>query len=195
MTWSARAQELSYRNILLMFIGGSLLTSCTGLLDRPESAASPPTPETAVAPTSDAIELPVPPEAQADDVMVRPPEILCQPVEVEDTSFASGSAEIVGVPPAATQAVSQLVELRRLQADASITIIGHTDKIPSNFPGGNEGLSRARALAVRDVVVFLGIDASWVRDAYGVADTRPVADGDEPASLSRNRRVEILFNC
>ena len=44
---------------------------------------------------------------------------------------------------------------------------------------------------LRYLVEEQGMPADRVA-AAGYADTRPVADGDDPESLARNRRVEIV---
>jgi chemotaxis protein MotB len=75
-----------------------------------------------------------------------------------------------------------------------VTIEGHTDSRPistTRFPSNWE-LSTARATSV---LRYLTEERAFPADrlsASGYADTRPVADGDDAASLAKNRRVEIV---
>lgn len=75
-----------------------------------------------------------------------------------------------------------------------IIVEGHTDSRPISTPEfpSNWELSTARATSVlRFLTEVRGIDSGRL-SASGYADTRPIADGDDPASLARNRRVEIV---
>ncbi len=76
----------------------------------------------------------------------------------------------------------------------AVVIEGHTDSRPistSRYPSNWE-LSTARATSVlRYLTEQLGFDASRV-SAAGYADTHPIAEGTDPESLARNRRVEIV---
>lgn len=76
----------------------------------------------------------------------------------------------------------------------AIIVEGHTDSRPistAEFPSNWE-LSTARATSVlRLLSEQLGI-ANGRLSAAGYADTRPIASADDPASLARNRRVEIV---
>jgi len=76
----------------------------------------------------------------------------------------------------------------------SIIVEGHTDSRPistSEFPSNWE-LSTSRATSVlRFLSEDRDIDPGRL-SAAGYADTRPLADADDPESLARNRRVEIV---
>jgi chemotaxis protein MotB len=76
----------------------------------------------------------------------------------------------------------------------SIIVEGHTDSRPistAEFPSNWE-LSTARATSVlRFLSEDRGIDSGRL-SAAGYADTRPLVAADDPASLARNRRVEIV---
>jgi chemotaxis protein MotB len=73
-------------------------------------------------------------------------------------------------------------------------IEGHTDTRPistTRYPSNWE-LSTARATSVlRYLVEDLGFPAGRVA-AAGYADTHPIVDADDPASMALNRRVEIV---
>jgi len=80
------------------------------------------------------------------------------------------------------------------QIPNGVVVEGHTDSRPistSQFPSNWE-LSTARATSVlRYLTEERGITPARVA-ASGYADTRPVADGTDAASLAQNRRVEIV---
>ncbi len=71
---------------------------------------------------------------------------------------------------------------------------GHTDNTPMRsrrFPSNYE-LSVARAEAVRDALVAMGVDGDRIV-VRGYGDTRPVAGNGTPDGRSFNRRVEVSF--
>lgn len=123
------------------------------------------------------------------------PRALCQPILVPDTTFASGSPSLVGAAPQLEQVVANLSEARRYGVELTANVIGHTDDVPSRYPGGNWGLSRDRARHVADRLAALGADPSWLAVIDGRADTEPAVPGTDPAARAANRRVEITFNC
>lgn len=171
----------------------ALVISGCAVLD----ASAPPPPSSTVPPTSDltttAPSLPPPPPT---NVSLTAPKYLCEPVDIGDSNFASGSATLVGFEDDLSRVAYQLTELNRLGVAATITIVGHTDKIPSRFPGGNTGLGNARAAAVQQSLIDNhGVRPEWIAASYGVADTQPKELGDDAASLAANRRVEVTFNC
>ncbi len=80
--------------------------------------------------------------------------------------------------------------------DTRISVIGHADRTPiaarnrDRFPD-NYALSRARAQAVAGYLAReLGLPESAMT-VEGRGSDEPVAEGNDPASLARNRRVEI----
>ena len=80
------------------------------------------------------------------------------------------------------------------QIPNAVVVEGHTDSRPistAQYPSNWE-LSTARATSVlRYLTEERGLSADRV-SASGYADTRPVADGEDPASLAQNRRVELV---
>ena len=88
----------------------------------------------------------------------------------------------------------------RLKADGveQIIVVGHTDRIGTN--AANNGLSQARANAVRAAILKSGISADSVF-AIGIGNRMPVTARDECpgtqrdaatiACLSKDRRVEV----
>lgn len=76
----------------------------------------------------------------------------------------------------------------------TVMIEGHTDSRPistARFPSNWE-LSTARATSVLRYLVDEGGFPPERLSAAGYADTRPVSDQTDAASLARNRRVEIV---
>lgn len=80
------------------------------------------------------------------------------------------------------------------EIDWIIRVDGHTDNTPLSGTGryrDNWELSQARALAVvRYMVDELGFPANRLA-ATGFGDTRPIAQGNSPADLAQNRRIEL----
>lgn len=80
------------------------------------------------------------------------------------------------------------------QIPNAVVVEGHTDSRPistAQYPSNWE-LSTARATSVlRYLTEERGLSVERI-SASGYADTRPVADGVDPASLAQNRRVELV---
>jgi chemotaxis protein MotB len=80
------------------------------------------------------------------------------------------------------------------QIPNAVVVEGHTDSRPistAQYPSNWE-LSTARATSVlRYLTEGRGLSVERI-SASGYADTRPVADGVDPASLAQNRRVELV---
>ncbi len=85
---------------------------------------------------------------------------------------------------------------RSYAANRRLVVEGHTDSLGS--AEYNLSLSRWRAEAVKDELIFSGVPASRI-DAAWYGESRPLArnknlDGsDNPAGRERNRRVEVLI--
>lgn len=113
-----------------------------------------------------------------------------------DILFASGSAEL---DPAAMQRLESLAAtVREVSAeipssiDWVLRVDGHTDKQPihtDRFPSNWE-LSSARALAIVKYLVVQGIPAHRL-SANGFGQFQPIDNGNDPAALARNRRIEL----
>jgi len=72
-----------------------------------------------------------------------------------------------------------------------LRVDGHTDKTGS--PEKNWELSQQRALSVvRYLTEFEGIDPKRL-SANGFGQYQPLAQGDDPESLAKNRRIELKF--
>ena len=77
-----------------------------------------------------------------------------------------------------------------------LRVDGHTDSVPV-APGGafadNWELSQARALSVLRYLVEVEDIPPERLAATGFGQYQPLVDGDDPASLARNRRIEFKF--
>src|SRR5688500_5405914 len=85
-------------------------------------------------------------------------------------------------------ALLHLLDLMKENPTMEILIEGHTDNV------GDElaliQLSEERAAAVRDYLVFHGIDTSRIR-VRGAGATKPVHTNESESGREKNRRVEI----
>lgn len=98
--------------------------------------------------------------------------------------FATGNAQITPQSAPLLDQLQQAVE----SCNVDITIEGHTDSTGS--ASLNDGLSLARASAVRDALIDRGIPASRIV-AVGYGSTRPVGSNDTPEGRNQNRRIEF----
>lgn len=110
----------------------------------------------------------------------------------ENGSFSAGSAFLQ------PQFVPIIRQIGALLADmpGEIEVSGHSDsqQISNELYRSNWDLSAQRAVAVAEELrLAKGFDDSRMR-VVGKADTAPLAQGDDAAALSRNRRVEISIN-
>ena len=78
--------------------------------------------------------------------------------------------------------------------DWILRVDGHTDRRPIHTPRfrDNWDLSAARAVAVVRFLISEGVPPGRLA-ATAFAQYQPVAEGDDPASLARNRRIEFRF--
>ena len=101
-----------------------------------------------------------------------------------------GKAQIARV----AEMLGQIADEIPPEIDWVIRVDGHTDNRPLSGQGryrDNWELSQARALAVvRYMADDLGFPANRLVPA-GFADTRPVAEGESPEAMARNRRIEL----
>lgn len=110
----------------------------------------------------------------------------------EKLLFKSGSAD---VDPKGREAIGQLSNVLRANADIGILVEGHTDSIPiaSGRFRDNWELSTARAASI---VRLLTVDHRVQPDrvtAAGRGEFVPVASNREAEGRARNRRTEIIL--
>ena len=120
-----------------------------------------------------------------------PPRDPCVAFTLMAATFAENTATL---STRASNAIDQLADrLRSISGD--IVITGHTDPRPASFPGGNHGLSLARARAVVRALVERRIPESSFTDVVGRAASELVDAGTNAASYRANRRVEVIVYC
>ena len=83
-------------------------------------------------------------------------------------------------------------ELR--QTNLPIRIVGHTDIRTTAFPGGNQGLSEARAQAVLDQLVTMDVSPNRMI-ASGRGASEVVNTGTTEFAHQQNRRVVVALVC
>jgi type VI secretion system protein ImpK len=103
--------------------------------------------------------------------------------------FPSGSADVNPAYETTLQHVAAALNKVR----GAVTIVGHTDNQPikSLRYASNYDLSRERALNVSNVLKRT-LDSSMHPAVTGRGPSQPVAEGSDPDSRARNRRVEII---
>jgi chemotaxis protein MotB len=110
-------------------------------------------------------------------------------VTTDNVLFGSGAADITGEGAEMIGVVASTLN----QFTNRIVVEGHTDKRPLRREGyDNWDLSVDRAVSVIKLLRDqYGIDSDRLT-AAGFGERRPIAEGDDEASLARNRRVEIV---
>ena len=103
-----------------------------------------------------------------------------------DVLFDVGQASL---KPGARRALGQLAAFLRQHPEREIAIEGFTDSTGSEEL--NRRLSERRALAVRDVLVRMGVERERLT-ARGMGAAFPVASNDTAAGRQLNRRVEVV---
>ncbi len=110
-----------------------------------------------------------------------------------DAVFAIAQAELL---PGCKAYLNQMtLNLRKYFKDFGVTVEGHTDSSPCRLGphchfANNQLLSEARAQAVKNLMVELGMDTEDV-SVQGYAEMKPVATNETPEGRSKNRRIEI----
>ena len=105
---------------------------------------------------------------------------------LEGVSFKSGSAQLtaesIGV-------LSRVADDFKSHPEIRVEVRGHTDS--TGAADTNRDLSQRRAMAVRDVLIQLGVSPSRVT-AMGYGEDRPIAPNDTRDGRAKNRRVELV---
>ncbi|MCB1476034.1 MAG: peptidoglycan -binding protein [Rhodobiaceae bacterium] len=110
--------------------------------------------------------------------------------------FGSGSDEINA--EGRTEMTKLADAIKQLEAEIPpeinwvLRVDGHTDKRPINSTRfkSNWELSAARAISVVQFLIAQGVSANRLV-AAGFADNQPLEQGDDEATLARNRRIEL----
>ncbi|MCY3785955.1 MAG: OmpA family protein [bacterium] len=137
--------------------------------DLPPSTAGPPEP--------------APPPPPAD-----PEPHTCVAYRIDDVLFNSAAAELA---PGAEDSLAAVAAL--IADDARVSVIGHTDSLPSAI--GNQRLSELRAQTVAEALIGAGLNPESVTEIAGRGETEPIADNGTDEGRRLNRRVEVYINC
>ncbi len=108
-------------------------------------------------------------------------------ITLGDVLFEVGEADLL---PVAQQNLGDVIELLDSEPDAAIRIEGHTDATgPAQL---NLRLSEQRAMAVREALTDLGVDAGRM-NAVGMGEDFPIATNETEEGRARNRRVDVIL--
>ena len=99
--------------------------------------------------------------------------------------FESGKATLT---PAGRAILDEMIGLLRKQKEHKMELIGHTDNV--GLRATNQGLSQARAEAVKSYLASMGIKGELMT-ASGQGPDRPIASNDSVDGRMRNRRIEF----
>ena len=86
--------------------------------------------------------------------------------------------------------LESIVEKLKTFQNASILIEGHTDN--QGDTEYNDKLSLERALAIKDIIVKMGLDSSYIK-TFGHGDRYPIASNETDEGKTQNRRVEVTI--
>ncbi|WP_437314349.1 OmpA family protein [Sorangium sp. So ce385] len=102
--------------------------------------------------------------------------------------FRTGSAEL---EPESYRTLDQVALVLKANPEIEhVRVEGHTDETGTREL--NQELSQQRADTVRKYLIQKGVSPGRLT-AEGYGSDRPVAEGDDPASLAKNRRVEFVI--
>lgn len=85
--------------------------------------------------------------------------------------------------------INEIVNLMKENTSLNFSVEGHTDSDGSD--SHNQTLSEARAKAVKDKMINMGVSPSRLK-SVGHGQSIPIADNDTPEGKSHNRRVEFV---
>lgn len=105
-----------------------------------------------------------------------------------DVLFDAGRADLNS---SANRTLLKLVQFLQVNPRRTVRIEGYSDS--RGDPKENLALSHARAQAVADMLVDLGIDAKRIA-VEGYGEAFPLAENASKQGRAQNRRVEILFS-
>ncbi len=108
-----------------------------------------------------------------------------QVIKIKNLHFKADSSNIT---PQSIPVLKEIYHFLKENKDVAIEIGGHTNGRPPEFYC--KRLSKARAKAVADYLIDMGIDSS--RISYkGYGKSNPIANNDTPEGRKKNQRCEI----
>ena len=99
--------------------------------------------------------------------------------------FMTGTAELT---PQSRQSLNDVRQKIKGFPAAQVTVIGHTDRVGGD--GDNDALSLKRAVAIREVLVQIGIPRAAI-EVVGRGEREPLVRTADGVAEDKNRRVEI----
>ncbi len=108
-----------------------------------------------------------------------------QGVVLEGVAFKTGSAELT---PESITVLARVANSLVENPDVLVEVRGHTDA--QGAAETNRDLSQRRAIAVREVLIQMGV-ASMRITAVGYGEDQPIADNATAEGRAKNRRVEL----
>ena len=93
------------------------------------------------------------------------------------------------IKPESMGTINYVVKMMTDHPDLKFSVEGHTDS--DGDDALNMKLSEARAKAIRDKMVELGIDGSRLT-SKGYGESKPITGNDTPEGKAQNRRVEFV---
>lgn len=93
------------------------------------------------------------------------------------------------IKPESMGTINYVVKMMQDHPELKFSVEGHTDT--DGDDASNQKLSEARAKAVMDTMIKLGINATRLT-SKGHGETKPMTGNDSPESKAQNRRVEFV---
>ena len=110
-----------------------------------------------------------------------------QTVRLNNIFFETGKSDLL---PASYVELDKLVKVLNENPNMEIEVEGHTDNVGSD--PFNLSLSKNRAKAVYDYLIFKGISASRIK-SNGYGETKPIETNDTEEGRAQNRRVQFTI--
>ncbi len=108
-----------------------------------------------------------------------------QGLVLQGVTFKTGSAELT---PESITVLAGVANSLAQNPDVVIEVRGHTDA--QGAAETNRDLSQRRAIAVREVLIQMGVPSTHVT-AVGYGEDQPIADNATADGRAKNRRVEL----
>jgi outer membrane protein OmpA-like peptidoglycan-associated protein len=108
-------------------------------------------------------------------------------ITLGDVLFSFGKTNLL---PGAMNTIDRLAKFLSDNPKKSVLIEGHTDNVGA--ASYNLNLSKKRALAVKDALIRVGVDASRIA-TLGLGETSPITDNTTEVGRMKNRRVEVVI--
>ncbi len=93
------------------------------------------------------------------------------------------------IKPESNGAINKIFELMQKQPDLKFSVEGHTDS--DGDEATNQTLSEARAKAVMDRLISMGISSNRLKSS-GWGESSPIGENSTPEGKANNRRVEFV---